>query len=410
MVSNGGTASKSPHQIEIRRILFLLLFAISRLRLSFARVVAHCQDMRHQTKIATVRVSLLLGAVALCGVGCGDRNSDPATEEPPTRTPLRLTLPEMPQLPTGDQANRRKVVALFAETQTPFSRAQVQYLRHLAAESQSLDLEQLDGTSTPETQAGQLAALLGSPPAALIFQPVAPLPPAAISALTRLREADCYVVAVDPTAEQGDWFDAAVSCQPEKIGQAAATVVSNALAKRAADLGESAVTGRVMTLRGSDSDTVGTRIQEGFVAGLASHPGIILVHDAPADWSLTEAKMRFNEALRLQQPIDTVFAHDDLLAQAIHQSATEHGIREALFVVGVNGFAGGEGGIEMIRNQELDATSQRPFLVDVAWRLIQRHLAGEPPPAVQHIFLSPRPIVPTDLDHPETLHPSVDDL
>lgn len=366
--------------------------------------------MRYPPHTALAHTSRLACLIAIFLSGCHEGGPPAPHEEMPAQALLRLTLPEMPQLQPKGEANRQNVAALLAETETPYSRAQAQFLNHLAAQSPVLALALQSAGASPVSQSAQLAELLYAPPAALILQPIEPLKPATIASLKSLREAGCYLIALAPSPARQPLFDTSVSCDPSKIGKSVASMLIKALTKRAVDFGQPTVTGRVMTLRGSDTDPVGKRIQEGFEAGLASQSGIVVVHDAPADWSLSEAKNRFAEALRLQQPIDAVFAHDDLLTQAVHEAATELGVRDDLFLVGVNGFAGNEGGIEMIRNNQLDATCQRPFLVDVAWRLIQRHLAGEPPPDRPHILLSPRPIVPADLDTPAALHPLVDDL
>ncbi len=361
------------------------------------------------SKTVSSRLMVWLAGGVICVGGCHRETPPPSSDAAPAQALLRLTLPELPQRPLGSDAVRQKVVALLAEDPAPYFRAQVQFLFHLAAQDQALELDfrPIQGSLAVEEP---LAAVLANPPAALLLQFSSPLSTTAVATLSSLKEAGVALVALDPPAAQQSLFDASVSCDPAKIGKTAAALLVKALTKRAVDLRESSVSGNVMTLRGSDSDPVGQRIHQGLVAALEAHSGIRLVHDAPADWSLTNAATRFTEALRLQQRVDVVFAHDDLLGQAVHQIATEKEVRDALLLIGVNGFAGSEGGIEMIRTLQLDATCQRPFLVDVAWRLIQRHLAGEPPPEPPHILLSPRPITPSDLDQPKSLHPTVDDL
>jgi len=370
--------------------------------------------MRFPTSFVFFRLCLLLSWVTLFVPSCRKPTEEPTPEGSPGQSLLRLSLPALPSALADPKSQRHQIVALLSAPQLPFTRAQTQFLHHLAAQDGRLELvlpaSPSDTPASSESQTHQLATLLATPPSALLFRPIQPLSSSATASLTSLRDLGTHLIGLDVTPEQQSLFDASVSCDLSKIGKSAATLIIKALTQRAVDRRQNSVSGRIMVLRGSDADPDAQSIHAGLVAGLQAQPSLIIVHDAPADWSTNSAKTRFAEALRLQKPIDVVFAHDDLLAQAIHRAASEQAVRDDLFLVGVNGFAGSEGGIEMIRNHELDATCQRPFLVDVAWRLVQRHLAGEPPPIRQHLWLPPRPIVPSDLDHPEHLHPSVDDL
>ena len=152
-------------------------------------------------------------------------------------------------------------------------------------------------------------------------------------------------------------------------------------------------------------------VHQGFSATLLAHPEAILVHDAPTDWEPAKARLRFAEALRLQAPLHVVFAHDDFLAQAIHQEAEAAGIRDNLLIIGINGFHGGEGGLEMMRRHEIDVTLVRPLLLDHIWSSATSKASAHFP--VTHsakiVRFRTRVIRPSDLDHPDRLQPLAPD-
>jgi len=100
----------------------------------------------------------------------------------------------------------------------------------------------------------------------------------------------------------------------------------------------------------------------------------VLVHDAPGNWNDVEAALRTQEASRLQMPFQIIFAHNDLMAKGAIKVAKESGVRDSLLIMGVDGAPGTQGGMEMVRRGDLEATVYRPPLVDVAWTLLQQWL------------------------------------
>ena len=175
----------------------------------------------------------------------------------------------------------------------------------------------------------------------------------------------------------------------------AAKITLQALARRATARDQTAIEGRVVELRGSDDSPWCARVHDGFVKGLQAEPGVVLVHDAPTDWLPQSLGPRFAEALRLQKSIDVIFAHDDFLAQSAHEVTTQSGKREDILIIGVNAFAGPEGGLEMIRRHQIDASILRPFLVDHAWNLISGATSTE---QSNPRTFPPKAILPADLD------------
>ena len=337
---------------------------------------------RHAPSPALLASALLWSWLGL--TSCRDQASDrPAPLPLPNldiATAPRPDTPATDALPEGEN----RIVCLLSDTRMPFQRAQIQLLQHLDARDGRHQGIIEDAQGDPALQARQLAACQDSPPFALLLQPLDLT--ACLPALKALRLAGTRIVVLDATetsasAQADDFFQ--LQCDPRSIGQMAAAHACAALAKRATDRSLSAPQGRILEIRGSDASDWCQLVHEGFVSELHRHPGIVLVHDAPADWDPALAKKRYAEAMRLQSPLDVVFAHDDFLAQAVHQAATQTNAREDLLIIGVNGFPGPEGGLRMLHQQEIDVTLRRPYLVDIAWQMVSAAPDPNPRPPKQ---------------------------
>jgi ABC-type sugar transport system substrate-binding protein len=173
-----------------------------------------------------------------------------------------------------------------------------------------------------------------------------------------------------------DTFTAAISCDERRLGAMAAGFIIQALKAKAADEGLPVPTGRVVQLRGDDESNTATERAKGFMEALLNEPGVVLVHDAPADWDDKNATARMQEALRLQKKFDVVYAHNDLMAAgaAKYLRETSVDVRESMLILGTDAVPGDHGGAGLVNKGVIDATIYHPPLVDVAWREMERML------------------------------------
>lgn len=309
----------------------------------------------------------------------------------PPPSPTVETAPLWPEAP---QNNR--VVCLLSDARMPFQRAQAQFLSVLDAKDTQHRLSFRDAQGDPDLQLNQIQALTAEPPKALLLQPANPA--LYSNALAQLRNKGTRIFIIDPPQDfspNSSPAEAILSCDPFQIGLTAAKITLQALSRRAHSRGQTTIEGRVVEFRGSDESPWCSRVHAGFVKGLQAQPAVLLVHDAPTDWLPKSIPPRLAEALRLQKSVDVIFAHDDFLAQSAHEATTLDGSREEILIIGVNAFSGPEGGLEMIRRNQIDASIMRPFLVDQAWNLISGPIPKDSPKAMT---FPPKAILPADLD------------
>jgi ABC-type sugar transport system substrate-binding protein len=176
----------------------------------------------------------------------------------------------------------------------------------------------------------------------------------------------------------------AIFTDERKLGQIAGEYVVSALKAKAQAEGLPVPTGRVVMLRGDDDNAACQRRAEGFLSALQPYPGIVLVHDAPADWNEKSAGDRAREALRIQKQFDVIYAQNDLMAAGAAEAAREISAeaRDTMLILGTDGVPGKGTGVAMVINGELDATVYQPPLVDIAWREMQAML-DQPETAVR---------------------------
>ena len=333
--------------------------------------------LRSQTSLPAIlsRVATAFLATVLLS-HCGDREAGSpspgcTTGDEPTGSLLDSSLLSIPERSDAKPADVTRVVLSAADSANPFQRAQASLLSSLVRARPGATLEVLDAKGDATTQAEQLRKALTSKPAALFVLPVSA--DIVTTALAVSRGDGTVILGLDENLK-APACDTVVCCLQANLGKLAGELVIDALRRKASDEGRTDVTGRVVQLRGSESDAWSDARASGFASALAGAPGIVLVHDAPGEWRRETAMERMKEAFRLQHTFDVVFAHNDIMAQAAGLTATDAGLREQMLIVGVDALPGPEGGLEMLERSEIDATVHQPLLVDFAWKVLVRKL------------------------------------
>jgi ABC-type sugar transport system substrate-binding protein len=288
---------------------------------------------------------------------------------------------------------RAEVVFLQSRTTGAFELFQKSMLTILIGRQSGNRFAPFDAAGKAETQARQLHEAVQRKAAAIIIDPVEK---ADLSGpITEAVAAGIPVIGLDKRLQGCTTL---VYCDPVAIGKAAGTLAVEALKRKAADEGKNEAAGRVVQLRGLDDSPWCSDIAAGFGEALKAAPGVVLVHDAPADWSADNAFQRLVDAIRIQKQFDIVFSHSDTIAQGAIKAANTYQIRENLLIAGVNALPGRDEGMDLLRTGEIDATIGRPPLVDAALQLVMK-LRSDPgfKPRAEY-QIAPMAITPSNLD------------
>ena len=268
------------------------------------------------------------------------------------------------------EASKKLVLYCAANLADPFQRVQADLMTAAVRTLEGCRVEVLDAKNDVGLQLEQLAQAQRQRPAWLLFQPVEARLTAAI--LESMKGASSRIIGLDQRLAQSA-CDTLVYTDQAKLGQKAGEIVLAALKRKAGQEGKPQVTGRVVQISGPKGAAADAR-SEAFLKVLQAEPGIIVVHDAPGDWSAKSGRERCEDALRLQGQFDVVFAHNDTMAQGASEALNTAQKRDAVLIVGVDAMGGRDGGLDLLRRSVIDATVWQPMPLETCFSMIQRSL------------------------------------
>lgn len=265
------------------------------------------------------------------------------------------------------KAGTRTLVLLCAHGSRAYEMAQSQFLTRLAFARENCNLKTLDANGDGQLQVRQFAEAVAEKPEAILVTAVEAetLAPQVSEAV----QAGILVIGLGESAASLP-CSTVLKVDQRELGRLAGELTVQALTRKAKDEGGTEPAGRVVELRGDESSAEAQARHEGFMEAVKKAPGVVLVHDAPAGWTVQGGKDRIREALRLQARFDVIYAQSDAIA---HGAASLLGDqRGQVMVIGTDGFRGDEGGWTLVMEGDIDASIYHPPLVDLAWQIIER--------------------------------------
>ncbi len=357
-----------------------------------------------QTMIRAFLLLLVCGISASC-----DREAPPSQastadtgSSSPTAQPTQSSTPPplvvgRPAAPSGiaQAAQTTSIILLLQDTRIPFQQFQRDGLAMLVGRQKGCELTVHDAAGSAGQQADQFRTAITAKPSAIFVSPIDP--PALAALIVEAKTAGIRVIGLDKRMlDEG--CTSIVFTDQRRVGRLAAETVLDALKRKAAEEGATETTGRVVQIRGVEDAFPTNELAAGFEEELKKESGVILVHDAPADWKPENATARTAEAFRLQKQFDVIFAHNDALAMGAAKATIEAGERENVFIVGTDGLTGTKRGMELVRIGDIDATVVQPALVDFALQIILK-LRDEPDFKPQPAYeVEPFAVVPKNVE------------
>lgn len=321
----------------------------------------------------------------------GSAASQPAQQQAAPATPAALL--SASTLAAKDE--RAEIRLLLPEARIAMQTFQRDGLNMLVGRQAGYKLTTSDAEGSSTRQIEQFRQSIAAKPAAII---ISPIDPAALAALiVEAKTQGIIVIGLDKRMLNEGCASIVYSDQ-RLVGRMAAEAVVEALKRKAAEEKHTEITGRVVQLRGAADSHATSEMAEGFSEGLRTQPGIIIVHDAPADWSTEKASQRTAEAFKLQQSFDAIYAHSDAMAVSAAKAAETAGQRENVFIIGADGLSGQKRGLESVRDGEIDASVVQPALVDLALQIVTKlrsDKAFKPQPSYE---IQPMVILPKNVE------------
>ncbi|MGH9901745.1 MAG: substrate-binding domain-containing protein [Pyrinomonadaceae bacterium] len=165
----------------------------------------------------------------------------------------------------------------------------------------------------------------------------------------RVYESGIPVIILDRGIE-GDTYTTFIGGDNKEIGRAAGEYAAELLGGR----------GNVVELKGLPGSPPALDRSAGFHEAVEKHPGIRIIADPVADWLRDKGREQAEAALRANEKIDLVYAHNDPMAMGAYLAATAMNRANGLKIIGIDGLPGAEGGAKAVADGKLDASFLYP--------------------------------------------------
>ena len=186
-------------------------------------------------------------------------------------------------------------------------------------------------------------------------------------ALERAQQKGIPVILVDRKT-QSKKYTAFIGCDNYLLGKLVGDYIAQRLNGK----------GRIVEIRGLEDSSPAIDRHRGFVDALNAYPDLQIVASESGDWKEQSGSEVMKRVLSKTQDFDYVFAQNDRMASGAYKVACEHGLQDKCRFVGVDGLAGKDGGLELVRQGVLEASMLYPTKGDEVIALAMKILRHEP--------------------------------
>ncbi|MBO6794741.1 MAG: substrate-binding domain-containing protein [Balneolaceae bacterium] len=114
--------------------------------------------------------------------------------------------------------------------------------------------------------------------------------------------------------------------------------------------------GRILEIYGTKTSSPAQERHKGFIEQFAEDERFEIIDGGDGQWFGKSAEKVIREVFEEDQAFDLVYAHNDVMAEAAFLVASELGIEDEMFFIGIDALPGKEGGAQMVKDGKLDAT------------------------------------------------------
>lgn len=143
---------------------------------------------------------------------------------------------------------------------------------------------------------------------------------------------------------------------------------------------------QIVVLKGPEESTISARRLQGFRDAVSGYIGEKQIHYLDGEWLRDKAENRMKDYLVVNQKADIVFALNDEMAYGAYLAQDQYRVTGTCFL-GVDGFTGNLGGLDLVERGILDATIQCSEIGSLAYETAVRILDGEE--VEKHLVIEP---------------------
>lgn len=145
-------------------------------------------------------------------------------------------------------------------------------------------------------------------------------------------------------------YTAYVGGNNQEVGQAAGRYIGSLLGGR----------GTMLEILGAAGSSPALDRHRGLVQALTTFPGVKLVGQVQGNWQRPSVLSSLPAMLRAHPETKLIFAHNDRMALGAYQVCKQMGLAQRVRVVGVDGLAGPQGGLDLVQDGIIAATLLYP--------------------------------------------------
>ena len=118
--------------------------------------------------------------------------------------------------------------------------------------------------------------------------------------------------------------------------------------------------GKILEIEGLMGSSPTKDRHNGFIDEISKFPNIEIVKSKSGEWEYSGGWQTMNEALSQKLSFDLVYAHNDVMAMGAYNSYIKQKKEKNIFLIGVDGLPGTDGGIQAVIDKKFDATLLYP--------------------------------------------------
>jgi signal transduction histidine kinase/ABC-type sugar transport system substrate-binding protein/DNA-binding response OmpR family regulator len=132
--------------------------------------------------------------------------------------------------------------------------------------------------------------------------------------------------------------------------------------------------GSIVEIFGLRGSSPARERHEGFMSVIDTIKNIKIIDRINGEWEFNVAKEAMNNYLKRDKSFDLIFAHNDVMAFGAYEAYKKLEIEKDVFIIGVDGMPGPDGGIQAVMDRKIDATLLYPTggknAINLSWDIL----------------------------------------